>query len=164
MTAMAKLQFCANFCRGHTHHSEPYCTLWDHFGTYGTIWSHIWPHRKMGDHEGPYIIWKEGEAMSKFALKCEKHSKFKKWFKPTEKNLSTRNKPSKYTKAFTMTKRFEKSPLPYLTDLLNLYYRKKWKLSNCKLWQWIIGVCGNGPYDIVCTCLTHIQYTLSLDK
>ena len=68
---------------------------------------------------------RRGKLCLKFALKCEKHSKFKKWFKPREKNLSTRNKPSKYTKAFTMTKRFEKSPLPYLTDLLNLYYRKK---------------------------------------
>ena len=68
---------------------------------------------------------RRGQLCLKFALKCEKHSKFKKWFKPTEKNTNTKLKPSKYIKAFTMTKRFEKSPLPYLTDLLNLHYSKK---------------------------------------
>ena len=73
---------------------------------------------------------RRGQLCLKFALKCEKHPKFKKWFKPTEKIVRTRTKPSKYIKPFATTRRFEKSPLPYLTNLLNLHYNKKWSRKN----------------------------------
>ena len=59
-----------------------------------------------------------GNKSLKFALKCEKHPK---WLKPTEKIVRTRIKPNKYIQPFAMTSLFEKSPLPYLTNLLNLH-------------------------------------------
>ena len=68
---------------------------------------------------------RRGQLCLKFALKCEKHPKFKKWFVPSEENVRTRKKPSKYIEPFTMTRRFNKSLLPYLTNLLNLHYSKK---------------------------------------
>ena len=67
---------------------------------------------------------RRGQLCLKFALKCEKHPKFKKWFVPTEKLTRTRQNPSKYIEPFTRTRRFKKSPLPYLTNLLNLHYSK----------------------------------------
>ena len=81
----------------------------------------------------------------KFANKALKSEKFKKWFSidsTSEPNIKTRNyKPRPKLKPVTIRKtRFEKSPLPYLTELLN---KQKWKLSdgthrNC--YPWIIGV------------------------
>ena len=47
----------------------------------------------------------------KFALKAEKHDKFKFWFKPNEKKLNTRQPTSKYCDVKANHLRFEKSPL-----------------------------------------------------
>ena len=57
-----------------------------------------------------------------FALKAEKHSKFKHWFKPNMKKSITRYKPTKYVPVFGNHARFQRSPLSYLTQLLNKYY------------------------------------------
>ena len=56
---------------------------------------------------------------TKFALKAEKHDKFKKWFKVNKKRTNTRSVPSKYCPVISRTKRFERSPLTFLTSLLN---------------------------------------------
>ena len=56
-----------------------------------------------------------------FALKCERSPRYQYWFKETAKQ-KTRN-VTKYKQVWTRTKRFEKSPLPYLTSLLNEHYR-----------------------------------------
>ena len=61
----------------------------------------------------------------KFALKAEKHNKFKTWFKLNRKTFHTRSIPMKYCPVISRTKRFEKSPLSYLTNLLNTYYQTK---------------------------------------
>ena len=59
-----------------------------------------------------------------FAKKAEKNSKFSTWFKPnTRKN--TRCKQSKYSNVFCKKIRFEKSPISYMTNLLNQYYDKR---------------------------------------
>ena len=63
----------------------------------------------------------------KFARKCEKHPKFSKWFIPNKKKFNTRLKPTKYEEVFALTQRFEKSPLSYLTNVLNQHYLKKGK-------------------------------------
>ena len=61
----------------------------------------------------------------KFALKSEKHKKFKFWFKFNENKVNTRQPISKYCKVMANHKRFEKSPLSFLTNLLNVHYSKK---------------------------------------
>ena len=61
----------------------------------------------------------------KFALKCEKDPKFSKWFKLNTKNRNTRQKPTKYCEVYSHTERFYRSPIAYLTRLLNEYYLKK---------------------------------------
>ena len=55
----------------------------------------------------------------KFAKKSSKDSKFSKWFKINEKQKPTRNKKKKYCQVYCRTNRYEKSPLSYLTSLLN---------------------------------------------
>ena len=58
----------------------------------------------------------------RFALKAEKHKKFKHWFKPNVKTTVTRLKQTKYVPVISKHARFEKSPLSYLTNLLNTFY------------------------------------------
>ena len=60
----------------------------------------------------------------KFALRAEKHQKFIKWFKPTHKTYNTRN-DSKYLNVRANHTRFLKSPLSFLTSLLNNYYKDR---------------------------------------
>ena len=60
----------------------------------------------------------------KFALRAEKHPKFRSWFIPNEKSTVTRSIPSKYCEPRARTDRFKDSPIPFLTRLLNEYYRK----------------------------------------
>ena len=60
---------------------------------------------------------------SKFAVKSSKHPKFSHWFQPApEKTVNTRS--SKNTQVFasvpTRTERYKKSPIPYITELLNV--------------------------------------------
>ena len=60
----------------------------------------------------------------KFAVKSEKHLKFKSWFKPTKKTLNTRTQLPKYCEVRANSVRFAKSPISFLTKLLNLHYKK----------------------------------------
>ena len=60
----------------------------------------------------------------KFAKKAEKDDKHSNWFKPKKTVRVTRQKPEKYCHVFTRTVRFEKSPISYLTDILNKYHKK----------------------------------------
>ena len=60
----------------------------------------------------------------KFALKAEKHDKFKFWFKPNEKKLNTRQPITKYCGVKANHARFERSPLSFLTKLLNMHHSK----------------------------------------
>ena len=57
-----------------------------------------------------------------FALKCEQHPQFSSWFKQNYKIYSTRYKQDKYCTVTMRTSRLEKSPLNFLTNLLNTYY------------------------------------------
>ena len=59
-----------------------------------------------------------------FAKKSLKHEKFSKWFKANTKETVTRQVQPKFCEIFRRTNRFEKSPLSYLTDLLNIHYSK----------------------------------------
>ena len=54
----------------------------------------------------------------KFARRAQKHSKFSKWFRPNPKRI-TRVKQPKFCTVICKKKRFKKSPLSYLTNLLN---------------------------------------------
>ena len=59
-----------------------------------------------------------------FALKAEVHPKFKHWFKENTRTYNTRRKKSKYLEVHFNHARYEKSPLGYLTRLLNNHYSK----------------------------------------
>ena len=61
----------------------------------------------------------------KFALKAEKHEKFKYWFKKKEKMVNTRLAADKYCNVEAQHTRFADSPLSFLTRMLNTYYQKK---------------------------------------
>ena len=70
----------------------------------------------------------------KFAKRAEKHKKYSNWFKPeksqTPNFITRREKYStklKYTPVPFRKARYEKSPIPYLTQLLNNHYTKKRK-------------------------------------
>ena len=54
-----------------------------------------------------------------FSKKAQKHDKFSHWFKENTKETITRQAQPKYCEVFSRTKRFENSPLSYLTSLLN---------------------------------------------
>ena len=62
-----------------------------------------------------------------FALKAEKHEKFKKWFKISDLKPDTRQIQSKfkYCEVNAKHSRFEKSPLGHITRILNEHYYKK---------------------------------------
>ena len=55
----------------------------------------------------------------KFARKSLKSNKFKTWFKPNTNDLATRQEQSKFCEVYSRLDRFEKSPISYLTQLLN---------------------------------------------
>ena len=61
----------------------------------------------------------------KFGIKSEKHHKFKNWFKPSVKVCNTRQELLKYCDVKANHTRFEKSPLSFLTRLLNMHYKVK---------------------------------------
>ena len=61
----------------------------------------------------------------KFALKAEKHEKFKNWFKPSSKKVDTRSSVKKYCEAKANHTRFYKSPINFITRMLNTHY--KWR-------------------------------------
>ena len=55
----------------------------------------------------------------KFGEKAEKHSKFKNWFKLNKPNVNTRQDQTKYCEMIANKDRYKKSPISYLTTLLN---------------------------------------------
>ena len=57
----------------------------------------------------------------KFALKSSKHPNHSKWFlkQETTAKIKTRRKPLKYKAPFARLERFKRSPIPYLTNILN---------------------------------------------
>ena len=55
----------------------------------------------------------------KFAKKAIKHKQFKNWF--LKANPGTQTEKPRYYTCITNTKRLRKSPIPYLTNLLNKY-------------------------------------------
>ena len=63
---------------------------------------------------------RRNKLCSKFALKSAKHTKHKNWFKPNLKTINTRGKKPKYCPVYSNHTRFNKSPLSFLTYLLNL--------------------------------------------
>ena len=72
------------------------------------------------------------KLISSFAKKCEKNMKYSKWFKLSENstpmNIQTRGNKSqntKYAPVPARTERYKKSPLPFMTELLNEYYASK---------------------------------------
>ena len=60
-----------------------------------------------------------------FALKAEKSDKFRNWFTPSVKRANTRQQKDKYCQVWAKHNRMEKSPIAFLTNLLNAYYRMK---------------------------------------
>ena len=55
----------------------------------------------------------------KFAQKSLKHPKFTKWFKSKVKSFPTRKIPTKFSEVMGRTDRFRKSPISFLTNILN---------------------------------------------
>ena len=55
----------------------------------------------------------------KFAIKAQKHPKFSKWFKSNNKKSVTRSKTPKFCDVYFRTERFKRSPISYLTRILN---------------------------------------------
>ena len=60
----------------------------------------------------------------KFGKKAVKHPKHDKWFVPNTRTTITRQEQPKYCPVICKTKRFEQSPLSYLTSLLNKYCKQ----------------------------------------
>ena len=56
---------------------------------------------------------------SKFAEKCLRSKKFSKWFKNELKETITRQRYPKFCPVYSRTKRYELSPICYMTKLLN---------------------------------------------
>ena len=63
----------------------------------------------------------------KFAIKASKHPKFKSWFKLKEQKINSRHENNKYWEVRANHVRFEKSPISYLTKLLNEFHKNKKK-------------------------------------
>ena len=61
----------------------------------------------------------------KFGKKALKHDKHSNWFKVNNMDRSTRQPKTKLCPVIVRTKRFNDSPISYLTQLLNKYYMKK---------------------------------------
>ena len=68
------------------------------------------------------LVQRRKKLCLRFALKAEKHEKFKHWFKTTVKTRCTRLKQPKYVPVVANHARMENSPLCYLTKLLNDHY------------------------------------------
>ena len=61
----------------------------------------------------------------KCSNKSGKHSKFTNWFRSNTKTTRTRQLQPKFCPVVAKTRRFEKRPLSYLTNLLNKYSKSK---------------------------------------
>ena len=55
----------------------------------------------------------------KFANKAQKHPKFSKWVKSNNKKSVTRSKTPNFCDVYFRTERFKRSPISYLTRILN---------------------------------------------
>ena len=55
----------------------------------------------------------------KFAQKAQKQTKFSNWFKPTGKHPNTRQDRPPFQNVYRRHDRFDRSPISYLTKLLN---------------------------------------------
>ena len=60
-----------------------------------------------------------------FAKKAENHEKFQKWFKESKVRQESRLKKFKYCEVNSKHSRLDKSPIPFLTRLLNEHHDKK---------------------------------------
>ena len=56
---------------------------------------------------------------TKFARKSYKNPKFNKWFKLNDRVTITRHQGRRFCQVYCRTKRFERSPISYITELLN---------------------------------------------
>ena len=73
------------------------------------------------------------KSILSFAKRCEKNPKYSTWFRISENstplNIETRGtcktQKNKYAPVPTRTDRYEKSPLPFMTKLLNEYHAGK---------------------------------------
>ena len=65
------------------------------------------------------------ELCLKFVKKAEKHQKHRNWFKQNSNAVNTRQTKTKYTEVYAKHSRFKKSPLSFLTNMLNEHYIKK---------------------------------------
>ena len=54
-----------------------------------------------------------------FALKCYRSKKFRTWFKPNDRQTSTRQVDRLLLNVHSRTRRYERSPISYITELLN---------------------------------------------
>ena len=64
------------------------------------------------------------ELCLKFAKKAEKHPKHSKWFVPNDNDVNTRQIKTKYKEVLAKHSRLQKSPISFLTDMLNDNYKK----------------------------------------
>ena len=62
---------------------------------------------------------RRNKLCKKFARKSAKNEKFSTWFKVNKKETCTRTQQLKYCKVYSRTVRFDKSPISYLTSILN---------------------------------------------
>ena len=60
----------------------------------------------------------------RFGIKAEKHDKFKHWFKLNDMTVNTRQEKLKYCEVQARLGRFKKSPISFLTNILNEHYSK----------------------------------------
>ena len=58
----------------------------------------------------------------KFGKKAIKHEKHSNWFKVNQSDRVTRQPRNKFCPVIARTKRFQESPISFLTQLLNEYY------------------------------------------
>ena len=67
---------------------------------------------------------RRSKLCNKFAIKSVKHPKHSKWFKINKKVSITRQPQPKFCPVVSRTNRFKKSPLSYLTEVLNTKYTR----------------------------------------
>jgi hypothetical protein len=68
---------------------------------------------------------RRGKLCLKFTKKAEKHEKHQNWFKLNGTTVNTRQQKNKYCDVRAFHTRFQKSPISFLTKLLNEHYIKK---------------------------------------
>ena len=61
----------------------------------------------------------------RFGKECEKSDKFNNWFKLNTQSVNTRQEKTKYVKVRARLSRLEKSPISFLTNMLNHHYSKQ---------------------------------------